>query len=167
MSYSVKDRYSKAARTTAPELCCPVSYDKKQLEVIPKEVLERDYGCGDPSVYVREGDTVLDLGSGGGKICFIASQIVGSGGKVIGVDMTSDMLEMAKRNLPIVAEKIGYQNVEFKHGCIQDLKTDLDIVDELLAANPLKSAEDYKNFNEQLETLRKEKPLIADNSISR
>lgn len=165
MSSSVKERYSKAAQTVAPELCCPVSYDKKYLEVIPKEVLQRDYGCGDPSVYVREGDTVLDLGSGGGKICFIASQIVGSGGKVIGVDVTADMLEMAKRNLPIVAEKTGYQNVEFRHGFIQDLKTDLDAVDKLLAEKPLKSAEDYKNFGEQVETLKKEKPLISDNSI--
>ncbi|MGI9064755.1 MAG: hypothetical protein ACR2FQ_13250 [Pseudonocardiaceae bacterium] len=49
-------------------------YDPRHLEVIPAEVLDRDYGCGDPSAYLAEGQTVLDLGSGGGKICFIAAQ---------------------------------------------------------------------------------------------
>ena len=54
--------------------------------MIPPEILQRDYGCGDPSRYVRSGDRVLDLGSGGGKICYIASQIVGPAGNVVGVD---------------------------------------------------------------------------------
>ena len=57
------------------------------VEVIPKEIIERDYGCGDPSKHLRPGETVLDLGSGGGKICYIASQVVGAEGKVIGIDM--------------------------------------------------------------------------------
>ena len=76
------------------------------LKVIPQEVIERDYGCGDPSRYLHEGETVLDLGSGAGKICFIAAQIVGPKGKVIGMDMTDEMLEVARRNAPIVAERI-------------------------------------------------------------
>ena len=70
----------------------------------------------------------MDLGSGTGKICFIASQVVGPEGKVIGVDMTDDMLEVARRNEPIVADKVGYSNVEFRKGRIQDLG--LDILEE-------------------------------------
>ena len=86
---SVQDRYAEGAQTRQAELCCPVNYNAQYLKIIPSEVIERDYGCGDPSQYVRPGDVVLDLGSGGGKICFIASQVVGKEGKVIGVDMTN------------------------------------------------------------------------------
>src|SRR3990172_7537061 len=83
----VAERYAAAAREREAALCCPVAYDARYLAAIPPEVLERDYGCGDPSRHVREGDTVLDLGSGGGKICFIAAQIAGHKGHVLGVDL--------------------------------------------------------------------------------
>ena len=106
----------------------PTDPKHTDLEIIPNEVIEKDYGCGDPSQYLKAGETVLDLGSGTGKICFIASQVVGPEGKVIGVDMTDDMLEVARRNEPIVADKIGYSNVEFRKGRIQDLG--LDILEE-------------------------------------
>ena len=76
---SVDARYADAANRAA--LCCPVEYDRKYLEVIPDEVIEKDYGCGDPSKWVHAGETVLDLGSGTGKICFIASQVVGAEGQ--------------------------------------------------------------------------------------
>src|SRR5439155_18522963 len=68
----VRQRYAAGAKERADKLCCPVNYDSEYLKVIPPEVIERDYGCGDPSRYLREGETVLDLGSGTGKICFIA-----------------------------------------------------------------------------------------------
>jgi arsenite methyltransferase len=86
----VRQRYAAGAKERAEKLCCPVNYESAYLSVIPQEVIERDYGCGDPSRYLREGETVLDLGSGTGKVCFIAAQIVGPSGKVIGVDMTED-----------------------------------------------------------------------------
>ena len=113
---AVRERYAAGAKSNEPRLCCPVEYDSEYLKVIPKEVIERDYGCGDPSKYLREGETVLDLGSGTGKICFIAAQIVGAKGKVIGVDMTDEMLDVARRNAPEVAQRIGYKNVEFRKG---------------------------------------------------
>ena len=97
---AVRDRYSAAAQAAEPALCCPVDYDAQWLAAIPDEVIERDYGCGDPSKWVQPGDTVLDLGSGGGKICFIASQVVGPTGHVIGVDCTDEMLALARRNQP-------------------------------------------------------------------
>jgi len=65
---AVNERYGRAAQRREAELCCPVEYNLKFLSVIPAEIKERDYGCGDPSAFVREGDCVLDLGSGGGKI---------------------------------------------------------------------------------------------------
>ena len=67
---AVRRRYAAAAQEKETALCCPVQYDSRYLEALPDEVIERDYGCGDPSQYLREGETVLDLGSGTGKICF-------------------------------------------------------------------------------------------------
>src|SRR6266446_521492 len=93
----VNERYGQAAKDREPKLCCPVEYDPKLLDVIPAEINERDYGCGDPSAFVREGDVVLDLGSGGGKICYIAAQIVGPKGQVIGVDANNEMLALADK----------------------------------------------------------------------
>ena len=138
----VQKRYGEGAKEVEDALCCPIDYDPKYLKIIPKEVLDRDYGCGDPSRYVRSGDVVLDLGSGGGKICFIASQIVGPTGKVIGIDMTDDMLSLARANAPLIAETLGYANVEFKRGHIEDLKLDLDILNNWLSKNPVKNSND-------------------------
>src|ERR1043165_2906016 len=102
---AVSNRYADAAQKREESLCCPVNYDPRYLKIIPEEVIEKDYGCGDPSRHVHAGETVLDLGSGAGKICFIAAQVVGPTGRVVGVDMTDAMLEVARRNAPIVAER--------------------------------------------------------------
>jgi len=162
---SVEQRYADAAKQSEAALCCPVEYDRKYLEVIPDEVVEKDYGCGDPSKWVQPGETVLDLGSGTGKICFIASQVVGAAGKVIGVDMTDDMLEVANRNAPIVADEIGYANVEFRKGRIQDLGLDLDLLDQALQAHPVAGAADFLQLDEIAEELRVKHPLVESDSI--
>lgn len=162
---AVRERYAAGAQAQEAALCCPVDYDPQYLKVIPQEVIDRDYGCGDPSKYVRPGETVLDLGSGTGKICFIASQVVGKEGKVIGVDMTDDMLEVARRNAPIVGETIGYSNVEFRKGRIQDLALDLDLLEKRLAENPITSASSFLEAQEMADELRISDPLIPDNSV--
>lgn len=97
MEIEVRRRYSDAAKRREEALCCPVEYDARYLAVIPPEVLERDYGCGDPSRYVQPGDHVLDLGSGAGKLCFIAAQATGKEGRVVGIDMNDEMLALARR----------------------------------------------------------------------
>src|SRR5438094_6638573 len=161
----VRQRYADGAKERADKLCCPVDYDSDYLKVIPQEVIERDYGCGDPSRYLREGETVLDLGSGTGKICVIAAPIVGPNGKVIGVDMTDEMLEVARRNAPIVAERLGYANVEFRKGRIQDLALDLELLDRQLQTNPITDAASFLAADELAEELRCKHPLIASESI--
>ena len=108
---SVRERYSAGARERVDALCCPVSYDTDLLAQLPQEIIEKDYGCGDPSRYVQPGDTVLDLGSGGGKICYMAAQLVGDSGHVIGIDMNDDMLGLARRHQPGMAEKLGGDRV--------------------------------------------------------
>lgn len=163
--FAVKDRYAAAAEAQEQALCCPVDYDPKYLKVIPSEVIEKDYGCGDPSQWVEPGDTVLDLGSGTGKICFIASQVVGAEGKVIGVDMTDAMLEVATRNAPVIAEKIGYGNVEFRKGRIQDLALDLNLLEKELETTPVDSANGWLEMEGVAEKLRRENTMIPDGSV--
>ena len=162
---AVRERYSAAARTREEALCCPTSYDPHHLDAIPREILERDYGCGDPSVYVREGDVVLDLGSGAGKICFIAAQLVGPSGRVIGVDMNDEMLELARKAAPVVAQDLGYANVEFRRGRIQDLALDQEHVNRYLAQHPVTSIHDLASLEDLCDELRREKPLIPGDSV--
>ena len=162
---AVKQRYANAAKAPESQLCCPVVYDRKYLEIIPTEVVEKDYGCGDPSQYLNPGETVLDLGSGTGKICFIASQVVGPHGRVIGVDMTDEMLEVARRNAPVVAERTGFANVEFRKGRIQDLALDLELLDAELKRNPINSVSSFLAAEELAGDLRVKHPLIGSDSI--
>src|SRR2546425_4931193 len=161
----VRQRYAVGAKERADKLCCPVDYKSEYLQVIPPEVIERDYGCGDPTRYLREGEVVVDLGSGTGKICFIAAQIVGTKGKVIGVDMTDEMLEVARRSAPIVAERIGYSNVEFRKGRIQDLALDLKLLDRKLKEHPITDATSFLAAAELAEELRVKHPLIPSDSV--
>jgi arsenite methyltransferase len=162
---AVMDRYTQAARERQEELCCPVEYDPKYLSLIPDEIKQRDYGCGDPSAHVREGDTVLDLGSGSGKICYIAAQISGPRGQVIGVDANDEMLALAEKYRREVGDRIGYYNVEFRKGRIQDLRLDLALVDSYLRANPIRSAADLSRFEAYTDEIKQEHPLVADDSV--
>jgi SAM-dependent methyltransferase len=162
---SVRTRYSRAAGEVEAELCCPVEYDPRYLEVIPREILERDYGCGDPMPHIRPGDVVLDLGSGGGKACYIAAQIVGPEGRVVGVDCNQDMLALARRHQRAVAERLGYANVEFRCGLIQDLRLDLDRLAGELAGCPVRDQRDWLELRALEERLRRDHPLVPDESI--
>ncbi|MBI3088142.1 MAG: radical SAM protein, partial [Candidatus Omnitrophica bacterium] len=106
----VRGFYAQAAEQPQAELCCPVKYDEADTSHIPREVLERFYGCGSPIALAQaqSGETVLDLGCGAGIDCFIAAKHVGPSGKVIGIDMTDRMLEVAAQAKPQVAAKLGY-----------------------------------------------------------
>ncbi len=161
----VLERYSAGAQTIQAELCCPVDYDRALLALLPQEIIDKDYGCGDPSRYVKQGDIVLDLGSGSGKICYMAAQLVGDNGKVIGVDMNDDMLALARKYQTEMAEKLGGDRVEFVKGQIQDLALDLTAMNHYLAQNPVQNAEDVIALRAWQEQQRKNTPLIADNSI--
>jgi len=162
---AVRERYGAAAQAAEPALCCPVDYDAKYLKIIPKEIIERDYGCGDPSKHVSAGETVLDLGSGGGKICYIAAQVVGATGMVIGVDRNDDMLELARKYQAPLADKLGYANVDFRKGSIQDLALNLESFESYLADNPVQSSSDWLRAEAHAETLRASAPLVESDSV--
>ena len=161
----VLERYSEGADSVQADLCCPVDYDRELLTLLPQEIIDKDYGCGDPSRYVKPNDIVLDLGSGSGKICYMAAQLVGEQGKVIGVDMNDDMLGLARKYQPEMAEKLGSNRVEFLKGQIQDLALDLEALNTYLAESPVQNAEDIIRLEAWQQQQRSETPLIANNSV--
>jgi arsenite methyltransferase len=162
---AVLQRYGNAAREVEACLCLPVSYDEALLKVIPEEIIAKNYGCGDPSRYIREGETVLDLGSGSGKACYIMAQIVGARGNVVGVDFNPPMLELARKHQRSIGDRLGYHNVEFLRGKIQDLKSNLELLDQHLQENPVCSVADLAHLEEFESRMRREQPLIADESV--
>lgn len=137
IAQKVSDRYARAA-STGEQMCCPTNYDMASLKsFIPEEVLKISYGCGTPAGLqtVCQGETVLDIGSGGGIDCFEASRLIGPSGHVIGIDMTDTMLEIARRNAPIVAANLGYSssNVEFRKGLADAMPVDDNAIDLIIS----------------------------------
>ena len=163
---AVNARYGSAAETVEPALCCPVTeYDSACLAKLPREILEIDYGCGDPSRYARRGETVLDLGSGSGKICYIIAQKVGPEGRVIGVDFNDRMLSLARKYQDDMARRLGYANVSFRKGRIQDLALDHERLDEWLTSHSVNRANDLVHFEVECNRLRYDEPMAADEPI--
>ncbi|HUS23647.1 MAG TPA: methyltransferase domain-containing protein [Candidatus Binatia bacterium] len=127
---SVKDYYGKVLKSSADlktSACCLVAplppHVAAALAHVHPEIKDRFYGCGSPIPAALEGATVLDLGCGAGRDCYVMAQLAGPTGKVIGVDMTAEQLEVARRHLDYHAEKSGYANLEFRDGYIEDLRT--------------------------------------------
>lgn len=140
-----------------PSSCGPVitrkiGYDDKELAKVPQEA-NLGLGCGNPTAFasLREGETVLDLGSGPGLDCFLAAEKVGKTGKVIGVDMTPEMIAKARDN----ALKSNAGNVEFRLGDIEKLPVDDDSVDVIISNCVINLAPDkVKVFREAFRVLR-------------
>ena len=119
----VREFYGEAAETLQAELCCPTKYDASAVDHIPQEVLDRFYGCGSPmaTAGIQPGEVVVDLGSGAGIDVFIAARLVGPEGRAIGVDMTEQMLAVARENQPKVASSLGYDAVDFRRGFLEQI----------------------------------------------
>ncbi|MCA1765905.1 MAG: methyltransferase domain-containing protein [Desulfobulbaceae bacterium] len=120
---SVREFYGAAAQRTNSEITNPFGPADDALAFIPLESTSRSYGCGSPvnDAGLRPGETVVDLGSGSGVECFIAAEKVGPGGRVIGIDMTAEMLALARESQQAVAARLGYDNLEFRHGYLEDI----------------------------------------------
>jgi len=166
IEHSVVERYAQAAREAQPGLCCPTThYEGSLLEKLPREIIEKDYGCGDPSPHVRVGESVLDLGSGSGKACYIVCQKVGPSGRVIGVDMNDAMLALARKYQDEMARRIGWGNVRFVKARIQDLALDLERVGEWLHDHPIQAVDGLAAFEAECDRLRRESPAVASESV--
>ena len=106
-------------------------YTDVQLSSIPNDAVENSFGCGNPLMYadICEGDVVLDLGSGAGIDVLLAAQFVGESGRAIGIDMTPEMIEKARKN----AEEAGTKNVEFRLGEIESMPVEDESVDWVIS----------------------------------
>ncbi len=142
---TVREEYAKVARgntsccgqsssccgaSTAEKTSKEIGYSEDEMNAVP-DGANLGLGCGNPTAMasLKEGETVLDLGSGAGFDCFLAANRVGKGGHVIGVDMTPDMLEKARAN----ARKGGYDNAEFRLGEIENLPVADNSVDVIIS----------------------------------
>ena len=163
---AVLERYEAGAKQPEALLCCPTDgYDSRYLELLPQEIIEKDYGCGDPTRYVQTGETVVDLGSGAGKNCYILAQRVGAAGRVIGVDFNPEMLALSRKYLDEMGDKLGYRNLAFVKGKIQDLALNLDAVQTWLDHNPVTSLDGMSALEAECDRLRTEAPLIPTDSV--
>ncbi len=156
---SVSQRYAKAV-INGEEMCCPTGYNHEDLgKFIPEAVLKVSYGCGTPVGLstVQPGEVVLDIGSGGGIDCFEASRKVGATGKVIGIDMTDEMLSLARTHAPTVAKNLGYpaSNVDFRKGFADAMPVERNQVDLIISNCVINLAPDKKKvFQEMFRVLQ-------------
>ena len=154
----IKKGYSKIANSGG---CCSCSseniskqigYSKKELAIVPEANM--GLGCGNPTALanIKKGDIVLDLGSGAGIDCFLASNKVGPTGKVIGIDMTEKMIQKAREN----AKKYNFKNVEFRQGDIEKLPIEDNSIDVIISNCVINLAPDkLKVFKEAYRVLKK------------
>jgi arsenite methyltransferase len=150
------DRIKNSASCCGSDACCSVEsslYPEQLLNTIPTDIASTSYGCGDPITLasLQPGQTVLDLGSGAGLDCLLAAQKVGPEGRVIGVDMTPEMITRARAN----AKKINLTNVEFRQGYLEDLPVDANTADVIISNCVINLSPDkVKVFNEAFRVLK-------------
>ncbi len=159
ITQKVSERYARAA-STGEQMCCPTGYNFDDLRsFIPDEVLKISYGCGTPAGLdtVQTGETVLDIGSGGGIDCFEAARRVGAAGRVIGIDMTDTMLEIARRHAPLVAKNLRYpqSNIEFRKGMADAMPVEDASIDLIISNCVINLAPDKRKvFREMYRVLK-------------
>ncbi len=152
----VKDFYTAAADTAKEDILNPACYAPELMNHIPDEFRFRGYGCGSPvmDAEIQSGEHVVDLGSGRGIECFIASKMVGSSGRITGIDMLDPMLAHSRKGQEKVANNLGYDNMDFRKGYLESLPLEDNCANLLLSNCVLNlSADKRKTFSEMFRIL--------------
>ncbi|MBD3347522.1 MAG: methyltransferase domain-containing protein [Chitinivibrionales bacterium] len=153
----VKQFYSSAAEEVNEDIVNPVGYREEEIDHIPLGSRVRSYGCGSPVLEcdLQEGETLVDLGSGTGVECFIGAKKIGPSGKVYGIDMADPMLERAEKARVEVAQKLGYDIVEFKKGFLEKLPLPKNSADCIISNCVINlTADKRKTFQEIMRILK-------------
>ncbi|WP_321862771.1 arsinothricin biosynthesis methyltransferase ArsM [Pseudomonas paraveronii] len=147
------------------ESCCSDAYGAQYLKNIPKRIIEANFGCGNPTKYVREGDVVLDLGSGAGLNCYVAAQIAGSKGAVFGIDINPSMLLIAREEANAFQKATDSAPLRFYKASASNLKVDQELAEERLRSEPCADWASWKNFEQFISDSSESKPLIDSQSV--
>jgi MoaA/NifB/PqqE/SkfB family radical SAM enzyme/SAM-dependent methyltransferase len=154
---SVGSFYSQAAEDVNEDIINPVHYNEDLIAHIPVEARMRSYGCGSPVMdcALKTGESLVDLGSGTGVECYIASKLVGPTGKVYGLDMLDNMLERANKAKDKVADELGYANIEFLKGYLEDIPLEDKSIDAVISNCVINlSSNKRKTFSEVARILK-------------
>lgn len=160
----VKEFYAEAAGDRRADILNPVAYDLPLMSHIPAEFRFRGYGCGSPilDAELQPGERVVDLGSGTGVECFIAARLVGPTGRATGIDMLEPMLDLARCGAEQVRKTLGYDNLEFLSGYLEELPLPSDSADVLVSNCVLNLSPDKRRvFAEIVRVLRPGGRLVA------
>lgn len=160
-----ENRMSSCCAPSPAQMLNKIGYSSQEIKSLPETVLELSAGCGNPTglAELRTGETVLDLGSGGGIDVFLAASKVGEKGRVIGVDFSEKMIEVAKRN----AKKMNAKNVEFRLGDLENLPVENGSVDVVISNCVINLAPDKeKVFKEAYRALKSDGRMIISDMVT-
>lgn len=165
----VQEFYGKAALKPDANLCCPTANSQEDISHIPADVLDRSYGCGSPiqMADIKEGEIIVDLGSGAGIDCFIAAKKTGQRGRIIGIDMTDEMIDVANKNNILVAENLGFDIVEFQKGFLENIPVEESIIDLITSNCVINLSPDKKGvFREIWRILKNYGRMVVSDIVS-